>query len=70
MKDGALGVVLKEAESIQKCIKNTNATSIINEISKKFSREMRRGNVHHAIKLLTDNMKNGILSLTEKILQY
>ena len=70
MKDGILGVLLKEAESIQKYIKTTNATSIICEISKKVSRKMRRGNVHHAIKLLTDNMKKGILSLTEKILQY
>ena len=30
---------------------------------------MRRGNVHNAIKLLMDNMMNGILSLTEKTLQ-
>ena len=73
-KDGPLGVrrtngVLKEAETIQKCLKNTNTTSTIIKISKKFSREMRRGNVHNAIKLLMDNMKNGILHLTEKTMQ-
>ena len=53
---------------IQKCLKTTNTTNI-NEILKKFSSEMRRGNAHNAIKLLTDNMKNGILPLTEKTLQ-
>ena len=31
---------------------------------------MRRGNFHNAVKLLRDNMKNGILSLTEKTLQH
>ena len=29
---------------------------------------MRKGNVHNAIKLLTDNMNCGILSLTEETL--
>ena len=61
--------LLKEAETIQKCLKTSNKTSTINEISQKFNREMRRGNVHNAIKLLTGNMKSGILPLTEKILQ-
>ena len=31
---------------------------------------MRRGNVHDAIKLLTDYRKNDIVLLTEKILQH
>ena len=66
---GGLVELIKEAETIPKCLKTTNTTSTINDILKKFSREMRRGNVHNAIKLLTDNMKYGILSLTEKSVQ-
>ena len=52
--------LLKESDTIQKNI---------NEISKKITREMREGNVHNAMKLLTDNMKNGVLPLNKKILQ-
>ena len=60
--------LLKEAETIQKCLKTNSITSTINKISKEFNREMRRANVHNAIKVLTDNMKNCILPLTEKTL--
>ena len=67
-ESGELMELLKEAETIQKCLKTTNTASTINEISKKFSREMRRGSVHNVINQ-TYNMKNGILPLTEKTLQ-
>ena len=60
------GESLKEDETIQRCLKTSNTTSTVNETSTKFSCNMRRGNAHSAIKLLTDNM----LSLTAKILQY
>ena len=49
--------LIKEVEIIQGCLKTTTATSTVNEISKKFKREMRRSCVHNAMKLLTDNMK-------------
>ena len=49
--------LLKEVEIIQRYLKTTTATSIVNEISKKFKREMRKSCVHNAMKLLTDNMK-------------
>ena len=39
------------------------------EISKKFTREMRKGNVHNAMKLLTNDMKSGVLPLNKKTLQ-
>ena len=42
--------LLEVAETIQKCLKTTNTTSIIHEISKKFNREIRRRNVNKAIK--------------------
>ena len=57
---GEVMELLKESDTIQKNI---------NEISKKITREMREGNVHNAMKLLTDNMKNGVLPLNKKILQ-
>ena len=47
----------------------TNKTTFINEISKKFTREMRKGNIHNAMKLLTNNMKIGVLPLTKKTLE-
>ena len=61
--------LLKESDTIQKNMKATNETTSINEISKKFTREMRKGNVHNAMKLLTNNMKNGVLPLNKKTLE-
>ena len=50
--------LLKEAENIQKDVRVSNTPSTIAEISKKFAREMRTGNIN---KLLEENMQNGIL---------
>ena len=50
--------LLKEAENIQKDVRVSNTPSTIAEISKKFTREMRTGNIN---KLLEENMQNGIL---------
>ena len=61
--------LLKESDTVQKNTKATNKTTPINEISKKFIREMRKGNVHNAMKLLTNNMKNGVLPLNKKTLE-
>ena len=61
--------LLKESKKIQKNMKATNMTISINEISKKITREMRKGNVHSAIKLLTNNMKNDFLPLNKKTLE-
>ena len=38
------------------------------EISKKFSQEMKKGKVNSAMKSLSDDIKNGILSLTKQTL--
>ena len=61
--------LLKESDTIQKNMKATNETTSINEISRKFTRGMRKGNVHNAMKLLTNNMKNGVLPLNKKTLE-
>ena len=68
-ESGEVMELLKESDTIQKDMKATNKTTSINEISKKFTREMRKGNVHNAMKLLTNNMKNGVLPLNKKTLE-
>ena len=56
--------MLKEAETIRKRLKSKKASTNIAETSKRFSQEMKKGNVNSAMKILTDNMNNGILLLT------
>ena len=60
--------LLKEAETIQKSLISKKISTNISEISKRFSQEMKKGNVNSAMKILTDNMKNGILALTGQTL--
>ena len=65
---GEILELLHEGETIQKDLRPSNTPSTVAEISKKFTREMRKGNVTIAMKLLTDNMQNGILPLNQKTL--
>ena len=65
---GDLLELLKEAETIQKSLRSKKISTNIAEISKRFSQEMKKGNVNSATKILTDNMKNGILPLTGQTL--
>ena len=57
--------LLKETEIIQKDLRvfKTPSTTI-SEICKKFTHEMRKSNINNAMKLLANNMQNGILPLT------
>ena len=66
---GEVMELLKESDTIQKNMKVTNKTTSVNEISKKFAREIRKGTFHNAMKLLTNNMKNGVLPLNRKTLE-
>ena len=65
---GDLLELLKEAETIQKSLRSKKTSTNIAEISKRFSQEMKKGNVNSAMKILTDNMKNGILPSTRQTL--
>ena len=65
---GNLLELLKEAETIQKSLRSKKISTNIAEISKRFSQEMKKGNLHSAMKILKDNMKNGILPLTGQTL--
>ena len=60
--------LLHEEDTIQKNLRPSNIPSTVAEISKKFTREMHKGNVTNAMKQLTDNMQNGILPLNQKTL--
>ena len=62
---GEIMELLKEAETIQKDLKVSNTQSTIVEIPKKFTREMRKGNINSAMKFLADNLENGILPLND-----
>ena len=68
-ESGEVMELLKEGDTIQKNMKATNKRASINAISKKFTREMRKANVHKAMKLLTNNMKSGVLPLNKKTLE-
>ena len=61
--------LLKESETIQRNIKATKNTTSINEVSKKSTREMRKDNIHSAMKLLTNDIKSVVLPLNKKTLE-
>ena len=65
---GEILELLKEAETIQKSLRSKKISTNIAEISEKFSQEMKKRKVNSAMKVLTDNMKNGILHLTGQTL--
>ena len=52
---------LKSREHSER-LKTVNTSSTVAKIFKKFSREIYKGNVTNAVKLLTVNMQNGFLS--------
>ena len=53
---GEIMELLKEAETTQKDLRVSNTPSTIQEISNKFTGEMRKGNINSVMKLLADNM--------------
>ena len=61
-------ITLHEAQTIQCDLKTLNKKKTIAEISKKFAEQMQKGNINAAIKLLTNNMQNGILPLNDETL--
>ena len=67
-KQGNLNKFLLEAMSIQKSLKTIFSSRVIGETSKTFSNLMDKRNVNAAIKLLTNNLQNGILPIHKGIL--
>lgn len=69
-ENGNLDELLSEAETIQKQLTaKPNEKSNIKNISKEFVQKMQKGNVNGAIKILTNNMSNGVLPLTDETLE-
>ena len=67
--DGRLAELLKVGETIQNSLKQVNTSKTVAQLSKKFVEQMQKGNVDSAIKLTTNNMQNGILTLTDTTLK-
>ena len=61
--------LLYEGLAIQERLRTLNTSMNIGKISSKFKQLMQKGNVNGALKLLTNNISNGIFSLTEATLQ-
>ena len=64
LKEGELTELLIEGETIQKSLRDSKRTTTIVELSKQFKNYMKKGNVNAVLKLLSNNMKDGILPLS------
>ena len=62
-KRGDINGLIREGETIQEQLRKSKKSTSIKEISKDFIAKMSKGNVNGAMKLLTNNMENGILPL-------
>ncbi|XP_066936770.1 uncharacterized protein [Clytia hemisphaerica] len=60
--------LIREGETIQRHLKSKQTAKSIEDISKEFINKMSKGNINGAIKLLTNNMQNGVLPLTDETL--
>ena len=66
--NGDINSLVFEAETIQNRMKTVNSARDISQISKQFVMMMEKGNVNGALKVLTNNMSNGILLLNDETL--
>ena len=66
--EGKIEDLLHEGETIQSRLKTPENASNIAKISQKFKNLMSKGNVNGALKLLTNNMSNGVLPLSKETL--
>ena len=67
-EEGNISNLLHEGKTIQERMKVSEKGMNIEKISLKFKNMMGKGNIDGALKLLTENMSNGILSLNDKTL--
>ena len=68
-KEGNLIELYKEGKSFQDWQKSKRSPKDIMKISKMFNLQMQKGNVNGTLKILTDNVSNGIFPLTDETLQ-
>ncbi|XP_057302766.1 uncharacterized protein LOC130636933 [Hydractinia symbiolongicarpus] len=67
-ENGELLKLFDEAVAIQERLQPPNPKSDISSISKKFRLFMQKGNINSALRLLTDNMTQGIIPLNDETL--
>ena len=68
-QSGDLLQLFKEAETIRKRLKDSTKPKSIAQLSKKFVENMNKGNINSTMKLLSNNMENGILPLNDSTLK-
>ena len=68
-EEGNISNLVHEEETIQERRKISEKGMNIEKISLKFKNMMSKGNVNEALKLLMENMLNGILPLNDKTLK-
>jgi len=68
-KNGNLDDLVAECQTIQDNLPSFSNPKTIGEISKKFAKRMMKGNVNGALKLLTENMQDGLLPLNDQTLE-
>ena len=66
---GNINELLHEGVTIQTLLNSSKKIMPTNEIPKRFIEKMSNGNINGAIKLLSDNMQNGILPLNDEALK-
>ena len=68
-EEGNIIELVNESKAIQERLPSNNTPMNIENLSLKFKQLMQRGNVNRALRLLTNNMSNGVLPLSKEILQ-
>ena len=63
---GEFEQLLDESQTLQERLPKTSTKSDISAISKRFANHMKKGEINKAINVITNNMVNGILPLTDE----
>ena len=68
-EEGNITELVNESETIQERLSSKNSQMDIEKLSSKFKQMMQKSNVNGGLRLLTNNMSNGILPLSDETLQ-
>ena len=68
-EEGNIIELVKESKTMQDKLLSTNNQMNIEKLSSKFKQLMEESNLNDALRLLTNNMSNGIVSLSDETLQ-
>ena len=68
-EEGNITELVNESETIQERLSSKNSQMDIEKLLSKFKQMMQKSNVNGALRLLTNNVSNGILPLPDETLQ-